>query len=222
MLPEALARKLGPRSGRLCRLPGGPVRRIARVHAKASPTALTAADPAAGAAPVPDPQDLRRALAQFATGVTVVTTRDAAGTPVGMTANSFASVSLTPPLVLWSLARSAASFEAFSAARGFRVHVLASDQMDIAKRFATRGADKFAIGEWTHEAQTPPQLAGCVAWFECVTRSRHDEGDHVIFVGRIESMGVPGGVPLIFHDSRFVTDLSEAPLPSSMLNTPWR
>jgi flavin reductase (DIM6/NTAB) family NADH-FMN oxidoreductase RutF len=166
--------------------------------------------------------DLRRALAQFATGVTVVTTRAVDGMPVGITANSFASVSLEPALVLWSLARSASSFEAFRAARGFRVHVLAGDQLEIAKRFATRGADKFAAGDWTHPADTPPQLAGCVAWFECATRSQHDEGDHVIFVGRVESMGAPGGAPLIFHDSRYVTDLSEAPLPPSMLSTPWR
>jgi flavin reductase (DIM6/NTAB) family NADH-FMN oxidoreductase RutF len=168
------------------------------------------------------PQELRRALAQFATGVTIVTTRAADGTPVGMTANSFASVSLDPPLVLWSLSRSAASFEAFRAARGFRVHVLAADQLDLAKRFATRGADKFALGSWQHVAGQPPQLQGCVAWFECATRSQHDEGDHVIFVGRIESLGAPGGVPLIFHDSRYVTDLAEAPLPKSMLKTPWR
>lgn len=168
------------------------------------------------------PPDLRRALAQFATGVTIVTTRAVDGTPVGMTANSFASVSLDPPLVLWSLSRSAASFEAFRSARGFRVHVLAADQLDLAKRFATRGADKFALGSWQHLAGQPPQLQGCVAWFECATRSQHDEGDHVIFVGRIESLGAPGGVPLIFHDSRYVTDLAEAPLPKSMLNTPWR
>jgi flavin reductase (DIM6/NTAB) family NADH-FMN oxidoreductase RutF len=166
--------------------------------------------------------DLRRALAQFATGVTVVTTRAVDGVPVGITANSFASVSLEPALVLWSLARSASSFEAFRAARSFRVHVLAGDQLEIAKRFATRGADKFAAGDWTHPADSPPQLTGCVAWFECATRSQHDEGDHVIFVGRVESMGVPGGAPLIFHDSRYVTDLSEAPLPPSMLSTPWR
>jgi flavin reductase (DIM6/NTAB) family NADH-FMN oxidoreductase RutF len=178
------------------------------VHAKSSP--------AAGSS------ELRRAFAQFATGITVVTTRAADGTPVGMTANSFASVSLEPPLALWSLARSASSFEAFRAAHGFRVHVLAADQLEIAKRFATRGADKFAVGQWTHVAGASPQLAGCVAWFECATRSQHDEGDHVIFVGRIESMGAPGGTPLIFHDSRYVTDLSEAPLPKSMLAKPWR
>lgn len=166
--------------------------------------------------------ELRRALAQFATGVTVVTTRAADGAPVGMTANSFASVSLEPPLALWSLARSASSFEAFRAARRFRVHVLAADQLEIARRFATRGADKFAVGDWTHAPEAPPQLAGCVAWFECATRSQHDEGDHVIFVGRIEAMGAPGGTPLIFHDSRYVTDLSEAPLPKSMLAKPWR
>jgi flavin reductase (DIM6/NTAB) family NADH-FMN oxidoreductase RutF len=166
--------------------------------------------------------ELRRALAQFATGVTVITTRAADGAPVGITANSFASVSLEPPLALWSLARSASSFEAFRAARGFRVHVLAADQFEIAQRFATRGADKFALGHWSHLPEAAPQLAGCVAWFECATRSQHDEGDHVILVGRIESMGAPGGTPLIFHDSRYVTDLSEAPLPKAMLRAPWR
>lgn len=166
--------------------------------------------------------ELRRALAQFATGVTVVTTRAEDGEPVGVTANSFASVSLDPPLMLWSLARSASSFAAFRAAQGFRVHVLAADQLEVAKRFATRGADKFTTGRWTSLDGRPPQLDGCVAWFECTTRSQHDEGDHVIFVGRIESMGAPGGAPLIFHDSRYVTDLSEAPLPKSILNTPWR
>jgi flavin reductase (DIM6/NTAB) family NADH-FMN oxidoreductase RutF len=177
---------------------------------------------ASTSAPPIDSSELRSALAQFATGVSVVTTRATDGTPVGITANSFASVSLDPPLVLWSLARSASSFEAFRAARGFRVHVLAADQFEIAKRFATRGADKFAAGQWTHIPGGPPQLAGCVAWFECETRSQHDEGDHVIFVGRIGSLGAPGGTPLIFHDSRYVTDLSEAPLPKSMLSTPWR
>ncbi len=186
-----------------------------------SPTSPTSPSSLPPAAALPA-QDLRRALAQFATGVTVVTTRAPDGTPVGMTANSFASVSLDPPLVLWSLARSAASFTAFRQAAGFRVHVLAGDQLDVAKRFATRGVDKFTAGQWTYPDDGAPQLAGCVAWFDCETRSRHDEGDHVIFVGRIVAMGAPGGTPLIFHDSRYVTDLSEAPLPSSMLNTPWR
>jgi flavin reductase (DIM6/NTAB) family NADH-FMN oxidoreductase RutF len=167
-------------------------------------------------------QELRRSLAQFATGVTVVTTRSADDEPVGMTANSFASVSLEPPLALWSLARSAASFEAFRCASRWRIHVLAADQLEVAKRFATRGADKFSAGQWTYPPAAPPQLHGCVAWYECSARSQHDEGDHVILVGRIESLGTPGGAPLIFHDSRYVTHLAEEPLPTSLLNTPWR
>lgn len=167
-------------------------------------------------------QELRRALAQFATGVTVVTVLSSDAEPVGMTANSFASVSLDPPLALWSLARSAASFEAFRRASRWRVHVLAADQLEVAKRFATRGADKFAVGEWTYPPGAPPQLHHCVAWYECTSRSQHDEGDHVILVGRIDALGTPGGSPLIFHDSRYVTHLAEEPLPKSLLNTPWR
>jgi flavin reductase (DIM6/NTAB) family NADH-FMN oxidoreductase RutF len=166
--------------------------------------------------------DLRRSLAQFATGVTVVTARAADGSPVGMTANSFASVSLEPPLVLWSIARSASSFAAFCASDRYRVHVLRADQLEIAHQFATRGADKFAAGRWKQPAAAPPQLQDCVAWFECAHRSQHDEGDHVILVGRVEAFGAHGGSPLIFHNSRYVTDLSEAPLPKALLSTPWR
>lgn len=173
-------------------------------------------------APSFPPAALRQALAQFATGVTVVTTRAPDGTPVGLTANSFASVSLDPPLALWSLGRNSSNFAAFRAAAGFRIHVLAADQLEIAKRFASRGVDKFNVGRWTLPADGAPQLDGCVAWFDCTMRSQHDEGDHVIFVGRIDALATPGGRPLIFHDGRYVTDLSEAPLPAAILATPWR
>lgn len=152
--------------------------------------------------PPADPQALRHALGQFATGVTVITTL-ADGRPVGMTVNSFASVSLDPPLVLWSVGRSAECFLAFAAATQFRIHVLAAEQEPISRRFATRGADKFSVGDWRYPKDASPQLAGCLAWFECRTASRHPEGDHLVLVGRVVAHGAPGGTPLLFHASRY-------------------
>lgn len=169
----------------------------------------------------PDPTvDLRRALAQFATGVTIVTTRTPDGTPVGMTANSFSSVSLEPPLVLWSVSRKASSCEAFRMCERYAVHVLALDQLALAKRFATRGADKFGPGDWRESDSGLPRFDGCVAWFECANRAQHPEGDHIILVGRIEAFELRAGPPLIFHDSRYVAKLDEAPLPP-VLRSPW-
>jgi flavin reductase (DIM6/NTAB) family NADH-FMN oxidoreductase RutF len=174
--------------------------------------------------------DYRRALGQFATGVTVITTRATDGMPVGVTANSFNSVSLEPPLVLWSLSRSAQSFEAFRQCPRYRIHVLAADQLDLARRFATRGADKFDGAPW-HWTDAPPAAAaddrlpaltqGHVAWFECVHHNLHAEGDHMILVGRVTAYQHAGGAPLIFHDSRYITELTEALLPRG-LSTPVR
>ena len=164
--------------------------------------------------------DFRKALAQYATGVAVITTRAADGTPAGMTVNSFTSVSLDPPLVLWSVSRHAVSFAAFRSCSRYLVHVLAADQLALAQRFATRGADKFGDTEWAPGPHQLPLLAGSVAWFECSSRSQYDEGDHVILVGRVDAYGAGGGSPLIFHGSRYVTDLSEAPLPRQLLK-PW-
>lgn len=160
-------------------------------------------------APAVDPQTLRRTLGQFATGVTVVTTR-AAGRPVGMTVNSFAAVSLDPPLVLWSVGRSAECYQAFASTEQFRVHVLAADQEMISRRFATRGADKFSVGHWHLPENAPPQLAGCVAWFECRSASLHPEGDHLVLIGRVIDHAAPGGAPLLFHDSRYIHGLPAA------------
>lgn len=162
--------------------------------------------------------EYRRALGQFATGVTIITTRTPAGEAAGITVNSFNSVSLDPPLVLWSLALRAANFDAFHHCDRYLVHVLAADQLDLAQRFAGRGKDKFGATPWEPTDSGLPRLAGCVAWFECASRSHHEEGDHLILVGRVESFEVAGGTPLIFHDSRYVTRLSEAPLPAALRN----
>lgn len=166
----------------------------------------------------------RHALAQFTTGVTVVTTAAPNGQPVGMTANSFTSVSLEPPLVLWSVSLRAASLDVFRGSPRYLVHVLAADQLDLAQRFATRAADRFGSTSgtaWSTNGSSLPHLAGCVAWFECINRSQHEEGDHIILVGHVEAFAVNGGTPLVFHDGRYITDFAEVPLPKA-LQQAWR
>jgi flavin reductase (DIM6/NTAB) family NADH-FMN oxidoreductase RutF len=140
-----------------------------------------------------DPTELRNALGQFATGVTVVTI---AG-PQGFTANSFASVSLDPPLVLWSPARASARFPAFSNARHFAIHVLAEDQFGLSRHFV-RGGQGFEGVEHEVSAEGVPLLAGTLARFECVQEATHDGGDHLIVIGRVLRFAVGQGKPLVF------------------------
>lgn len=165
--------------------------------------------------------DYRRALAQFATGVTIVTTRSEAGTPVGLTVNSFNSVSLDPPLVLWSLALKANSLPAFRECRHYAVCVLAAHQLDIAKRFAERGADRFATAAWHSGPHDLPIIDGVVAALIVANRSCYVEGDHVILVGEVVEYDAPGGAPLIFHDGRYISSATEEPLPRAF-RRPWR
>ncbi|HEX4977397.1 MAG TPA: flavin reductase [Nocardioides sp.] len=143
-----------------------------------------------------DARDLRRALGQYATGVTVVTTLHD-GERFGMTANSFTSVSLNPPLVLWAAAKSSPSLAAFEAADRFAVNVLAADQHHLSRQFATSGTDKFE-GVALLDAELP-LLEGSVAHFACRRTQRVDAGDHVVFLGEIEEYAAPGGEPLVFH-----------------------
>ena len=154
-----------------------------------------------GFTPDTDLRAYRAALGAFATGVTVVTAGSATG-PVGITANSFASVSLDPALVLWSLAKSSGRFDAFAAAPDFAVHVLGQAQRDMAAGF-TRSKDAFAGLDWVASAQGVPLIAGCLARFECQTHAVHDAGDHVIMLGRVLLATHAPGVPLIFHGGQF-------------------
>jgi flavin reductase (DIM6/NTAB) family NADH-FMN oxidoreductase RutF len=153
-------------------------------------------------------QDFRAALGLFATGVTIVTARAADGTPVGLTANSFNSVSMSPPLVLWSLALQASSLPVFQAGSHYAIHILAAEQRALAERFATKGADRFANLPWREGAGGVPLLDGAAAVLECHNRSRYVEGDHVIFVGAVERCRFrTEASPLIYHGGRFYTEL---------------
>jgi flavin reductase (DIM6/NTAB) family NADH-FMN oxidoreductase RutF len=152
-------------------------------------------------------QEFRSALGMFATGVTIVTARTAQGNVVGLTANSFNSVSLDPPLVLWSLSQAAASLAAFRAGSHYAINVLAADQKLLAERFALRGADRWAGVSFTEGMGGAPLLTGAAATFECFNRSRYEEGDHVIFVGEVERCGWrTGAAPLLFHGGQFYTE----------------
>ncbi|MCZ9881213.1 flavin reductase [Arthrobacter sp. B2a2-09] len=150
-----------------------------------------------------DLRDFRGALGQFATGVTVVTTLAADGRKVGMTANSFTSVSMEPPLVLWCPSKRAPSLTDFEESTHFAINILASDQHVLSRQFATPSIDKFEGAETSEGIAGVPLLNGAVATFQCRTVSRHDAGDHVIYVGEVEKYENPGGAPLVFHGGKY-------------------
>ncbi|MDO5087003.1 MAG: flavin reductase family protein, partial [Comamonadaceae bacterium] len=151
--------------------------------------------------------EFRAALGMFATGVTIVTVRTATGEPVGLTANSFNSVSLEPPLVLWSLASRSLSMGAFSMGSHYAINVLAADQQALAQRFAASDGDRWAGVAWRPGVAGAPLIEGALATFECFNKSRYAEGDHVIFVGQVERVTHrPGSSPLLFHGGRFYAE----------------
>lgn len=152
--------------------------------------------------------DFRAALGMFATGVTIVTARDAAGVRVGLTANSFNSVSLAPPLVLWSLSQRAGSRQAFAQGSHYAINILAADQHLLAERFASKVANRFEGVAFRDGSSGAPILDGAAAVFECFNRSQYVEGDHIIFVGEVERCEHRAGAqPLIFHGGRYFTEL---------------
>ena len=164
--------------------------------------------PLRAVAPSFSARDFRAALGMFATGVTIVTARGADGAPIGLTANSFNSVSLTPPLVLWSLARSAGSMPHFERGSHYAINSLSAEQHALAERFAGKTADRFDGVSFSEGAGGAPLLDGSAAVFECFNRSRYEEGDHVIFVGEVERCSWRDGAqPLIFHGGRYFTEL---------------
>jgi flavin reductase (DIM6/NTAB) family NADH-FMN oxidoreductase RutF len=151
--------------------------------------------------------EFRSALGMFATGVTIVTARAQDGTLVGLTASSFNSVSLSPPLVLWSLARIAGSMAAFSTGSHYAINILSADQQDMALQFAMRDTDRFAGVRYLQGAGDAPLIEGAAATFECFNRSRYEEGDHVIFVGEVERCSYRSGAsPLLYHGGKFYAE----------------
>ncbi|MDQ0634353.1 flavin reductase (DIM6/NTAB) family NADH-FMN oxidoreductase RutF [Arthrobacter pascens] len=150
-----------------------------------------------------DIRDFRAALGQFATGVTVITARAPDGRKVGMTANSFTSVSMEPPLVLWCPSKRAPSLIDFEESTHFAINVLASDQHVLSRQFATPSEDKFAGAEVVEGIAGVPVLKGAVATFQCRTVARHDAGDHVIYIGEVEKYEGTGGAPLVFHHGKY-------------------
>lgn len=145
-----------------------------------------------------DTRSFRDALGNFATGVTVITAKGPDGALAGVTANSFNSVSLDPPLVLWSLDCNSPSLKIFEGATHFCVHILSETQNDLCMRFAKSGDDKFSGVEFAEGLGGVPLFDGCLARFECRSVAHHDGGDHVIIVGEVERFEASGGDPLIF------------------------
>ncbi len=148
--------------------------------------------------PVTDTRPLRQALGRFATGVTVITTVSRSGKTEGLTCNSFAAVSLDPPLVLWSLRNDAASVQSFTDAEHFAVSVLASDQSAISNHFATRHEDKFGMIDHQRGHGDCPVIVNALASFECKIHSVHQGGDHLVFFGQVLRATYRDGEPLLF------------------------
>ena len=168
-----------------------------------------------------DARAFREALGAFATGVTIITTCDEAGEPIGVTVSSFNSVSLDPPLVLWSLAKDSRSLPAFREAGQFAVHVLAQGQEHLADRFARSGADKFAGNPWHPSETHMPLFEKFAARFECQTVHEYDGGDHVIIVGKVLRFDTQDLQPLLYYGGSYgeysplktsAEDLGEPPL----------
>lgn len=158
-----------------------------------------------------DSQQFRSALGSFATGITIVTTRDKVGRDVGLTVNSFNSVSLDPPMVLWSLAKKSQTRQAFIQAGYFAVHILAADQSELATRFASR-MDRFSGLVLERGEKDIPLLQGCAARFQCKTVSRYEGGDHDIFVGEVVSFEHFDRPTLVFLGGRYAVALEKPDL----------
>lgn len=153
-----------------------------------------------------DTRAYRDALAQFVTGITIVTAAGGAGRLVGMTMNSFASVSLDPPLILFSVDRRAWSLDDFEAAEGYAVNVLSTDQQGLSDRFARQGEDKWAGLATRPGHANAPLLPGCIAQFECAPHATHDGGDHVIFIGRVIRFTSESRIPpLVYHRGKYAS-----------------
>ena len=148
-------------------------------------------------------QELRRVMGHFATGVTVITTKDSDGAPQGLTANAFMSLSLNPPLVIISVDKGATCYGCFSLGNGFTVNFLGEDQEDISRRFATKGIDKFADLKWHAGSNGAALIDGALGHVQCKIFACHDGGDHTIVVGEILDAKAEGERPLLFFKGKY-------------------
>lgn len=162
-----------------------------------------------------DPIALRRAFGTFVTGVTVITTRDEDGMPRGMTANSFTSVSLDPPLLLVCVAKSASSYQAFTSAGCFAVNILHEGQVDVSGTFASKAQDKFQSVTHDNIHTGAPVLTDSLTWFDCTTFSTVDAGDHAVLIGQVRAFGTSPTAPLGFCRGRYAS--VKDPLPNGWL-----
>ena len=159
--------------------------------------------PQSTAEPTFTPHEFRRALGNFATGVTIITAVGPNGEKVGVTASSFNSLSMDPPLILWSSIKNSLSCAIFEAAPHFAVNILASDQMDMSNHFARQNEDKFAGVEWEPGLGGAPLFPNCAGRFQCETYDKLDGGDHWIFVGKVIAFDDFGRPPLCFHQGSY-------------------
>ena len=152
-----------------------------------------------------DARDLRRAFGHFATGVTIVTTLDASGNPCGFTANSFTSVSIDPPLLLVSIAKTAYGCDAFTGSQGFAVNILSADQRELSNNFARAGTDKFGGMDWQAGVTGSPVINDVVAWFDCRHYEQVDAGDHIILIGQVVDYRYSTYSPLGFCRGAYIS-----------------
>ena len=159
-----------------------------------------------------DPLDLRRAFGRFGTGVTVITTRSKQDTQVGITANSFNTVSLDPPIVLWSLASASPNLESFHDSGYFIVNVLTLSQLEVSKRFSKSSNNKFSGVEYTLGINGIAALVGCAATIECSVVSTQKVGDHVLFIGKVERYSHMHADPLLFYNGKYIKGVDLSPI----------
>lgn len=142
-------------------------------------------------------------LGHFATGVTVITTKDISGAPFGLTANAFTSLSLNPPMILICVDKGAQCYSCFVESNVFTVNFLREDQEEISRRFATKGADKFAGLSWHEGANGAAILDGAIGYLECKIAQSYEGGDHTIIVGEVLSGAASGDRPLLFFRGKY-------------------
>jgi flavin reductase (DIM6/NTAB) family NADH-FMN oxidoreductase RutF len=154
--------------------------------------------------PTEEARALRNSLGMFATGVCVVTAKTPTGEPMGLTINSFSSVSLNPPLILWSLDKGSDTMPVFESAAAFTVNILGEHGKDMSQRLSRKGQHGLGEGEWRAGATGAPVLNDAIAHFDCVVSARHDGGDHVILVGEVKAHAHKDGVhPLLYYRGRY-------------------